>query len=149
MKIGISSPALWSQITIDVDKNLGGKKLSNCGDIGIGNNKLLTTDLYLSQQSATAWQMQCIAGAVRAGLIIQGLGLMGSQTFQDDALALSAYFLDGTYLKLQARDSGVGYAEIARLTGAALAYFNLIGGRARLDAIDLRTQVLIWGLIGG
>jgi len=49
---------------------------------------------------------------------------------------------------LYARDTGVGWREIARMVGTTTAYFNLIGGRARLDNIDLRSQMLIWGLIG-
>jgi hypothetical protein len=104
MKIGTPSPTQWSQIVIDVAKNMGGFALSNLGDVA-------------------------------AVTFTPSTGVQAPNT--DAAVA---------YVK--ARDTGVGEANVARLVGAATAYIDLLGGRACMDAIDLRKQILMWGLLG-
>jgi len=60
---------------------------------------------------------------------------------------LTAPNTDTYLLKLQARDTGVGQADVAQLKGAATAYLNLVEERTRIGEVLIQQKMLIWGLI--
>jgi len=129
----------WNYVVIDTDKDMGGYKLTNLGGIA-------TADILLKQ-------------ANKDGLIPRDAADLTTMDFYADEYKGSRFWTNLTssglidtqaannaYMMLRGWDTGVGFAEVARITGAPIAYFNLISGRSRMDNIDLRNWMLVWGL---
>ncbi len=94
------------------------------GDIQMEANKLRTTNNLLKESVAGWMVIRNAADALNISLAVLGLQVGSGITSEVDAVSLSARNLDGNHFKLQARDSGVGLVEIARLVGAADPYFQ-------------------------
>jgi len=148
MRISFPLATLLSRIVIDVTKNWGGHGITNLGDVNVGANLYKTTNLAIKEHDATSLVIRNAADT--ADRYLRAAILFGD-TFQphtSTAAILQARGVDGAYLVGRAKDTGVAQAEIFRMVGATTAYFNLISGRARMDDIDLRSHMLIWGLMG-
>ena len=123
MRGGSPSGTLWSNVTIDAAKDMLGFALTNLGNVEIRGNNLRTTDLSLREYDAVSLTIRDLADTAYRDLLLRiltfsTLGGVGATP------SLSPENTDARPLLLQARDSGVGLVEVARLMGAADPYFQ-------------------------
>ena len=125
----------------------------NAGNVSIGANKLLTSNLCLSEigandlgimDSAKASWKSLYLGYLRPALGISAYGNpMDFDTREED----------GAYVRFRARDTGVGLVEVARLQGAAEPHILLahpkIGSVASLPTASADFRGFTYRVEGG
>lgn len=111
------------------------------GDLNIGANKLKTTDLLIMQWSADYWALRDDGNTLWKDLILRYLDLRDSIKSGVDGGGLLAKNTDGNFFAFKARDSGEGWVEVARLQGAADAYFQATLPMVLLPASEPGTLV--------
>jgi hypothetical protein len=100
------------------------------GDVNIGANKLITTDLLIKQYDANYLVIKNAIDNATKGLILGTLQVgSGINAGTADGVTISASTDDNEYLKFQAKKNGVGLVEVARLAGAADPYFSTGGSQ--------------------
>lgn len=95
------------------------------GDIALGANKLKTTTHYLYEEDINQLSIKRISDNARMGLILGALQFLEQIKAGGDAMPINVSDVDARYIKFQARDSGVGLVEVARIQGAADPYFQM------------------------
>jgi hypothetical protein len=105
------------------------------GDISLGANKLKTSNLLLKEYDANGLAVRDAADTLFKNLWLNTLAVYGYIYFYTSGTALRAYDADGAYTAFQARDTGVGYAEVARLQGANWAHLLLTRARFGTTAL--------------
>lgn len=146
MRVYRATP-VWSRVLIDAAKDMGGYALSNLGDVGIRANKLTTTNLLLKELDAGGMTLKNLADNALRSLDVHNLYVSNSIPARVSGVSLCAADVAGGYMPLAAKDTAGVLTTVASLKGAATAYFNLLGGRARMDDVDIRTQMMLWGLV--
>jgi hypothetical protein len=105
------------------------------GDILLGANKLKTTNLLLKEGTSEELYFRNAADdayiAVRLSTLTFGSRLDASSS----GLSFNAANIDGAFLIGQARDTGVGRVEVARLQGANWAHLLLTRARFGTTAL--------------
>jgi len=131
----------WNYVVIDVDKDMGGYKLTNLGGIATANLLLkegTPNEFWVRNVGDTGYQILRAERLYPQTMIWYGT-LYGE---------FRAAGYNNSSVTIMGVDTGVGHAEVARIVGAPTAYLNLVGGRSCLDHVDLRKCMLIWSLIG-
>jgi len=124
MPIVVFSPGLLSQITIDADKNMAGKALSNLGDVTIGANKLKTTSILLKELTSDYLIVKNSGDTAAKGIYASVVAYSAELLADTSGASFDAANSDGAYLGIKARTTGSTLTEIARLVGAASPYFK-------------------------
>ena len=126
MKINFTVSTLLSRITIDADKDMNGKSLTNLGNLGIGANALKSTDVLIKEGDANTWYIRDVADTGFKNIKLEMIELNNSLISRVNGGFLQADDVDGHFFRFFARDTGVGQAEVAYLQGAADPYFKFV-----------------------
>jgi len=97
------------------------------GDVYIGANKILTTDLLLRQGDANTFYIRNSADDTFKYLYLSRLYFLSGLFCNTNASTLDASANDDDYFTFRAKDNGAAIAEVARLQGAADPYFSMGG----------------------
>ena len=95
------------------------------GDITIGANRLKTTNLVIKQVDANFVGVFEATETSYRNWYVSSVGFNYALTAIADGVRIQAYDIDGNYLVFNARDTGVGLVEVARLQGLADPYFGI------------------------
>jgi len=124
MPISNPPPLTLSSLIIDVAKDWGGYDINNLGDINIGTNFLRTANLLLREEDIEWMHLMNAANTIKKSLRVMHISAEGTVHLDGDPSRIQPLNIDGKYTVLQARDTGVGMVEIARLQGAAEPRFK-------------------------
>lgn len=113
---GTGSVSTDIDLTYDPDTNI----LAS-GGINVGSDNITFGNLILTE-GFTNWLTLYSALGNYAGFACGWLQVQGNQRFYSDNSSIRATDTDDNYFTLQARDSGVGLDEVARVQGAADPY---------------------------
>jgi len=134
-----------SDITIDQDLDLG----SAGYNLLLGGYALKFTDTLIKQKNASTVHVRNVADTATQQFEATYLRFLTGLKGAASPIYLDAGDVDGQYLVGRARESSIVLAEIFRMVGATTAYFKLIGGRCKLDDVDIRQAMFVWGQIAG
>jgi len=124
MRGGDPFSKLWSDITIDAAKNMGGYALSNLGDVTIGANNIVTTNIKLRELNASWLGIRNLLNTAYLSMMAEDFYPQVAISYQTIAGIFKTAGVNGAVVALQAYKSGVAQAEIARLVGAAVPYLQ-------------------------
>ena len=116
------------------------------GDISLGANRLRTTNLLLKEDNPTNLAIRNAADAAYLDLTIDDLNL-ASRIFGSAGSYLAASDADAGVFTFQARDTGVGLIEVARMVGAADPYFQMTLAM-RLNPLAALPGTPVEGMLG-
>lgn len=119
MRGGSPAGTLWSNIVIDVAKNMLGFGLTNLGNVNIGANQLQTTTCMIRDVGAVTLALRNLANTAYGDFAIGEVSFNTGVRAMVNALYLQTLNVDTNYLTFRARDTGVGTVEVARLQGEA------------------------------
>jgi hypothetical protein len=105
------------------------------GDISLGANKLKTTNLLVKEMDISTLGIRDAADTTFKSLSVYSFGAYGNIAMYGDGKGIYAPNIDGAYTAFQARDTGVGFAEVARLQGANWAHLLLTRARFGTTAL--------------
>src|SRR4030042_1124046 len=94
------------------------------GEITLGANNILFTDIRLKQVTAALFGIRNLADNAYLGLILDTVSCQSVFSLAT-AGALTTGNDDNDYMLFKSRDSGVGLVEVARLVGAADPYLQM------------------------
>jgi hypothetical protein len=105
------------------------------GDISLGANKLKTSNLVLKEGSSTVWHLRNAADDDYRDIYCRMYYLRTGLEALVNSSQINTYNADGGYIIGQARDTGVGLAEIFRMVGANWAHLLLTRARFGTTAL--------------
>ena len=125
----------------------------NAGNINIGANKLITSNLSVSEIGANDLGIMDAAKANWQSLYLAYIRPALGISAYGDSIDFDAKAADGCYVRFRARDTGVGHVEIARLQGAAEPHILLthpkIGNVASLPTASADFRGFMYRVEGG
>jgi len=114
------------------------------GDLTIGAHKIRTTDLLLMQENAAQFMMRNAANDTYVGLQVTRLYFREGVAAAADGRSIASFDENAGYLMLKAYDTDSALAEVARLQGAAVSYFQGTRGIVLLPTTEPTTLVEGW-----
>lgn len=95
------------------------------GDLSIGAHLLKTTNLAIKQGVADWFYIRNAADNAYKNIALANLGFYGALSGNSMTVYLAPYGVNGSAIVFRGRDDGVGNAEVARIVGAAVAYWQM------------------------
>ena len=99
------------------------------GDITIGANKIITTNLLLKEFDSVYFILKDSTDTDRKGLMLSRLEFGFHIKALANALAIKSPSANDNYLMFQARETNVGFKEVGRIAGAVDPYFSMGGSQ--------------------
>ena len=94
------------------------------GDITLGTNKLIATDVLLKRGEADWWYIRNNVDNAWSGLKVKDIYIQNGELVMETAGTIRTWNGDNATLSMKARANGVGVVEIACFQSAADPYFQ-------------------------
>ena len=119
-----SGPDLQFQQAATISTSAGDLTLNPAGEIDLNGHQLKNTNFLIKTDAGYDMVVRNAADSNYGSMRGESLYLESQLILVDDGATIDAHNIDNKHVKFRAQDNGVGFAEVARLQGAADPYFQ-------------------------